>query len=73
EYIEKVCQKHPNAGIHLTGQALAGAVCAYIATEQPAVKKAVTFDSPNIWSSLSPSIQQKAQQGQYKRMLTEYI
>lgn len=73
EYIETVCQKHPNAGIYLTGQALAGAVCAYVATEQPAVKKAVTFDSPNIWSSLSPPIQQKAQQGQYTRMLTEYI
>lgn len=73
EYIEQVCQQHPNASIHLTGQALAGAVCAYIATEQPAVKKAITFDSPNIWSSLSPSIQQKAMQGKYTHILTEYI
>ncbi|MGG1698224.1 hydrolase [Bacillus zhangzhouensis] len=73
EYIEQVCQKHPNAAIHLTGQALAGAVCAYIATEQPAVKKAVTFDSPNIWGSLLPSIQQKALQGTYTHVLTEYI
>ncbi|WOP20867.1 hypothetical protein R0I01_12625 [Bacillus pumilus] len=60
-------------GIYLTGQALPVLFCAYVATEQPAVKKAVTFDSPNIWSSLSPAIQQKAQQGQYTRILTEYI
>ncbi|MCC9090008.1 MULTISPECIES: hydrolase [Bacillus] len=73
EYIEQICQKHPNVAIHLTGQALAGAVCAYIATEQPAVKKSVTFDSPNIWSSLPPSIQQKALQGKYTHVLTEYI
>ncbi|MGX9292056.1 hydrolase [Bacillus sp. A015] len=73
EYIEQISQKHPNVAIHLTGQALAGAVCAYIATEQPAVKKAVTFDSPNIWSSLPPSIQQKALQGKYTHVLTEYI
>ncbi|MCW1836927.1 hydrolase [Bacillus xiamenensis] len=73
EYIEQVCQKHPNAAIYLTGQALAGAVCAYIATEQPAVKKAITFDSPNIWSSLSPMIQQQALQGKYTHVLTEYI
>ncbi|MDM5300044.1 hydrolase [Bacillus pumilus] len=73
EYIEQVCQQHPNAAIHLTGQALAGAVCTYIATQQPAVKKAITFDSPNIWSSLSPSIQQKAMQGKYAPILTEYI
>ncbi|MDR4200147.1 hypothetical protein ACUXP3_002757 [Bacillus altitudinis] len=73
EYIEDVCQKHPNATIYLTGQALAGAVCAYIATEQPAVKKAITFDSPNIWSSLAPSIQQKAVEGKYTHVLTEYI
>ncbi|WP_353854118.1 hydrolase [Bacillus sp. Bos-x628] len=73
EYIEQVSQKHPNAGIYVTGQALAGAVCAYIATEHPSVKRAITFDSPNIWCSLSPSIQQKAMQGKYMHILTEYI
>ena len=72
EYIEQICQKHPNVAIHLTGQALAGAVCAYIATEQPAVKNP-SPDSPNIWSSLPPSIQQKALQGKYTHVLTEYI
>ncbi|MFS0657009.1 hydrolase [Bacillus sp. 179-C3.3 HS] len=73
EYIEQICHQHPHASIYLTGQALAGAVCAYIATEQPNVKKSITFDSPNIWSSLSPEIQKEAKEGKFTPIVTEYI
>ncbi|MGE6630715.1 hydrolase [Bacillus sp. NPDC077027] len=73
DYVKNISSSHPKVSIKLTGQALAGAVCAFIATQQPSVKKAVTFDSPNILNSLPPSVQHKANRGEFTNVLTEFI
>ncbi|MFB8736393.1 hypothetical protein ACEQPO_30395 [Bacillus sp. SL00103] len=73
EYIEQISQKHPNAGIYLTGQALAGAVCAYVATEQPAVKSPSPLIAPIFGAVWHLRFSRKRKEGQYTRVLTEYI